>query len=211
MVGDRQQFKTSYDMKCCQSQLPKWQHFMSYDVLNDAPTYVPNSKLCHYYSKAEVIVKSKSDPVFPKQEYSAFDQNNNGRDILTLFNYNCKMHNDRSGEGKCVGFLQTLWRISLRLETLFWIVRPQGRKFVANCGRVGLTEDIEACQDAIERWLLEKTIFPQQSRQKKPLGRNRKHHLESSVLTMTKIWGTFSVVVNYILSNITSFCVHKYA
>ncbi|KAL3700364.1 hypothetical protein R1sor_018386 [Riccia sorocarpa] len=75
-----------------------WQLFLSYDICNDAPTYVPYSKLSHYYSKVEVIVMAQADPTLPKQEYWPFDKNNTGRDTLTLFNFNSKMENDRSGE-----------------------------------------------------------------------------------------------------------------
>ncbi|KAL3702250.1 hypothetical protein R1sor_020272 [Riccia sorocarpa] len=76
----------------------EWQPFLSYDICSDAPTYVPYSKLNHYYSKAEVIVRVQADPTLPKQEYWPFDKNNSGRDTLTLFNFNSKMENDRSGE-----------------------------------------------------------------------------------------------------------------
>ncbi|KAL3693092.1 hypothetical protein R1sor_006743 [Riccia sorocarpa] len=73
----------------------EWKPFLSYDVCNDAPPYVPRSKL-----SAEVIVRAKRSLVVPKQEYWPFDKNNTGRDTLTIFNYNSKLQTSREGEVK---------------------------------------------------------------------------------------------------------------
>ncbi|KAL3682168.1 hypothetical protein R1sor_000190 [Riccia sorocarpa] len=73
----------------------QWRLFVSYDVLNDIPSYMPYSKLEHYYSKCEVIVKSSSTPSLPKQEYWPFDKANSGRESLLLLNFNSKMAEDR--------------------------------------------------------------------------------------------------------------------
>ncbi|KAL3675545.1 hypothetical protein R1sor_025493 [Riccia sorocarpa] len=161
-----------------------WQLFLSYDICNDAPTYVPYSKLSHYYSKAEVIVRTSADPTLPKQEYWPFDKNNTGRDTLTLFNFNSKMENDRSGEGKCVGFLQTLMENFTETDDVILDCNAHkgGSLYAAaNCGRVivALTDDMESCEQVIARLNAREnkappvaktaTTQPESSSRKKPL------------------------------------------
>ncbi|KAL3701630.1 hypothetical protein R1sor_019652 [Riccia sorocarpa] len=143
----------------------EWKHFLSYDICNETPTFVPNMKLSHNYSKAEVIVRAFKDPVLPKQEYWPFDKTNSGRDTLTLFNFNSKMEDSRSGEGKCVGFLQTLIEnFSETGDVVLDLNAHKGESLYAasNCGRVivGLTEDIQSCEGVIARLIARENKTP---------------------------------------------------
>ncbi|KAL3686488.1 hypothetical protein R1sor_009062 [Riccia sorocarpa] len=61
---------------CLDAMADSWKHFISYNIMNESPTYIPNSKLSQLYSRVEVIVREAAIPKLPKQEYWAFDKNN---------------------------------------------------------------------------------------------------------------------------------------
>ncbi|KAL3675044.1 hypothetical protein R1sor_024992 [Riccia sorocarpa] len=144
---------------CLEASEDRWRHFLSYDVVNKVGTYVPHSKLMHYYWKVEVIVRKAAVALLPKQEYWPFDKNNSGRDSLSLFNYNMKMTGERAGEGKCVGFLQTLIEnFSETDDVILDVTAHSGESLyaAANCGRVivGFMDDIDGCEDVIARLMI---------------------------------------------------------